>query len=93
MSKTVRRITIALLLGLSLVPGSHAAVSGVQQDVVPLTARLVELAVQFFWGDEKHGCAIDPTGGCIPQATTSTDSEHGCAIDPYGRPVGNCQGD
>jgi hypothetical protein len=92
MSKTVRRITIALLLGLSLAPASHAAVSAVQQDLVPFTARLVELAVQFFWGDEKHGCTIDPAGPCIPQATTSTDSEHGCGIDPFGRPIGNCQG-
>ncbi|HSG39165.1 MAG TPA: hypothetical protein VLE27_05970 [Thermoanaerobaculia bacterium] len=84
MSRTVRLVTLTLLLSLSLASGSHAAVSVAQPGLESFPSRLVELVVNFVWSNAKRGCGIDPYGRCLPQTTTSSNLEHGCGIDPTG---------
>lgn len=87
MSRPVLRLTLVLLLGLTLLTPWAATAQPRGTGLLPVTPG-AEVLIQA-WGLlsslwAKGGCGLDPSGTCLKSAPP-LQGEEGCGLDPDGR--------
>jgi hypothetical protein len=90
---SIRRVVVAVFLGLLLTSSIQAGEAREREDRLP-RARVSGVVfgsaskVWDFLGRlwAKEGCGIDPHGGCTPDpiTTASPEQDAGCGLDPHG---------